>query len=111
MKFPLFLASLAICGAAEVKTLTLRQALEQVLLQNPDVLLARLDQQKARDQILLAKDPFYPKIYGGVPVMRPRSTEIRHRSSKLARTWRYSTVRKVTRSGKRKKVCAAPRSM
>jgi outer membrane protein len=65
MKFPLFLASLAICGAAEVKTLTLRQALEQVLLQNPDVLLARLDQQKARDQILIAKDPFYPKIYGG----------------------------------------------
>lgn len=65
MKFPLFLASLAICGAAEVKTLTLRQALEQVLLQNPDVLLARLDQQKARDQILIAKDPFYPKVYGG----------------------------------------------
>jgi outer membrane protein TolC len=65
MKFPLFLASLAICGAADVKTLTLREALERALTQNPDVLLARLDQQKARDQILIAKDPFYPKIYGG----------------------------------------------
>ena len=41
------------------------QALERALEQNPDVLLARLDQQKARDQILIAKDPFYPKVYGG----------------------------------------------
>jgi outer membrane protein len=52
-------------AGAETKTLTLRQALDRALEQNPDVLLARLDQQKARDQVLIAKDPFYPKVYGG----------------------------------------------
>jgi outer membrane protein len=55
----------AISAWAETKTMTLRQALKRALEQNPDVLLARLDQQKARDQILIAKDPFYPKVYGG----------------------------------------------
>jgi outer membrane protein len=65
MKFLAFLAIVAICDGAEVKTLTLREALERATAQNPDVLIARLDQQKARDQILIAKDPFYPKVYGG----------------------------------------------
>ncbi len=55
----------AALAAAETRTLTLKQALELALEQNPDVLLSRLDQQKARDQILIAKDPFYPKVYGG----------------------------------------------
>ena len=32
----------------EVRVLTLRQALDLALAQNPDLLLARLDQQKAR---------------------------------------------------------------
>jgi len=45
--------------------MTLRQALDRALEQNPDVLLARLDQRKARDQILIAKDAFYPKVFGG----------------------------------------------
>ncbi len=65
MKYPvLFLAS-ALLAAAETKTLTLKQALDVALEQNPDVLLARLDQQKARDQVLIAKDAFVPKITGG----------------------------------------------
>src|SRR5580700_8237962 len=64
MRF-LFLFVLAGLASAETVTLTLRQALDRALEQNPDVLLARLDQQKARDQILIAKDPFYPKVYGG----------------------------------------------
>lgn len=55
----------ALLASAETKTLTLRQALALALEQNPDVLLARLDQQKARDQILIAKDPFLPKVTGG----------------------------------------------
>lgn len=55
----------ALCAVAETKTLTLKQALDLALEQNPDVLLARLDQQKARDQVLIAKDPFVPKITGG----------------------------------------------
>ena len=56
---------LALSAGAETLTLTLKQALDRALEQNPDVLLARLDQQKARDQILIAKDPFYPKVIGG----------------------------------------------
>jgi len=65
MKFPAILAIFAISALAETKTLTLKQALDLALVQNPDVLLARLDQQKARDQVLIAKDPFVPKITGG----------------------------------------------
>jgi outer membrane protein TolC len=65
MKLTAFFVVFAISAAAETKTLTLKQALDMALEQNPDVLLARLEQQKARDQILIAKDPFYPKVYGG----------------------------------------------
>ena len=63
-KLVLFL--LFVCTAfSEVKTITLRQALELALAQNPDIILARLDQQKAREQITIARDPFIPKIYAG----------------------------------------------
>ena len=55
----------AVWAFAETKTLTLRAALNLALEQNPDVLLARFDQQKARDQILVARDPFLPKVIGG----------------------------------------------
>jgi outer membrane protein len=55
----------AVLAAAEVKTLTLRQALDLALKESPDVVLARLDYQKAREQILIARDPFFPKVYGG----------------------------------------------
>lgn len=65
MKVLTFLVVFTGLVGAETRTLTLRQALDRALEQNPDVLLARLDQQKARDQILIAKDPFYPKVYGG----------------------------------------------
>lgn len=50
---------------AEVKTLTLRQAIDLALAQSPDIVLARLDQQKSRDQVAIAKDPFVPKLYAG----------------------------------------------
>lgn len=65
MKFPVVFLLFAIGAVAETKTLTLRQALDLVLTQNPDVMIARLDQQKQRDQILIAKDAFLPKVYGG----------------------------------------------
>jgi outer membrane protein len=55
----------ALCVTAEVKTMTLRQALDLALSQNPDLLLARLDQQKARSQVTVARDPFVPKIFAG----------------------------------------------
>ena len=53
MKLSSFALFLALCATAsslfgEVRVLTLRQALELALTQNPDLLLARLDQQKAR---------------------------------------------------------------
>jgi len=63
MLFCLFLS--AVCAAAEVKTMTLRQALDLALAQNPDLMLARLDQQKARNQITIARDPFSPKVFAG----------------------------------------------
>ena len=57
-----FLSKLAF---AEVHTLTLHDALDIALKQNPDVVLARLDQQRARAQVTIAKDPFVPKVFAG----------------------------------------------
>jgi outer membrane protein len=61
---------------AEVHPLTLRQAEEIALKQNPDLVLSRLDQQKADSAIRVAKDPFVPKVYAG---------------SGLAKVWGYPT--------------------
>ena len=62
----LFLCLLA-AGAAfgEVKTMTLREAIDVALKQNPDLMLARLDQVKARQQVNIARDPFSPKVFAG----------------------------------------------
>jgi outer membrane protein TolC len=45
--------------------MTLRQALDIAVAQNPDLLLARLDQEKARSQVTIVHEPFVPKIYAG----------------------------------------------
>jgi len=60
-----------------VRTLTLRQALELAQKQSPDVLVARLDEQKAQAAIRIARDPFTPKLYAG---------------SGAAKTWGYPTA-------------------
>ncbi len=65
MKLSALLLMLALCASAEVKTMTLRQALNVALSQNPDLLLARLDQEKARSQVTIVREPFVPKIYAG----------------------------------------------
>ncbi len=52
-------------AGAEVHSLTLEQALEIAARQNPDVTLARLDQQRAQEGVYVALDPFRPKVYGG----------------------------------------------
>ena len=65
MKALILLPLLALIAAAEVKTMTLREAVDAALQQNPDVILARLDQQKARYQVTIAKDPFVPKVFAG----------------------------------------------
>lgn len=49
----------------EVHSLTLEQALELAARQNPDVTLARLEQQRADAGVLVAQDPFRPKVYAG----------------------------------------------
>jgi outer membrane protein len=65
MKAPAVFFLFCLCAAAEVRTLTLREALDIALKQNPDVVLARLDQQRARAQITIAKDAFVPKLFAG----------------------------------------------
>ncbi len=45
--------------------MTLRQAIELAMQQNPDVVLARLDQTRARADVTIARDPFIPKLYAG----------------------------------------------
>ena len=56
--------------------LTLRQAVDLATQENPDLVLARLDEQKAQAAIRVAKDPFVPKVYAG---------------SGLAKVWGYPT--------------------
>src|SRR5690242_18061029 len=58
----LLLVSLA---RAEVHTMTLRQAVEIAVRQNPDIALARLDEEKARQGVRVARDPFTPRITVG----------------------------------------------
>jgi len=55
----------SLCAVAEVRTLTLREALDIALKQSPDVVLARLDQQRARAQVTIVKDAFVPKVFAG----------------------------------------------
>ena len=65
MKLYALLLMLPLCASAAVKTMTLRQALDIALSQNPDLLLARLDQEKARSQVTIVREPFVPKVYAG----------------------------------------------
>jgi outer membrane protein TolC len=63
---PLFaLLALACAVRAEIRTMTLRQAVETALRQNPDIELSRLDEDKARQGIRSARDPFYPRVVVG----------------------------------------------
>src|SRR5690349_20524526 len=56
----------AAAGAhAEVRPLTLRQTVALAVQQNPDVALARLDEEMARLAVRLAKDPFTPRVTVG----------------------------------------------
>lgn len=56
--FPLVLA-------AEDHTLTLRQAIDQALKLNPDVVLAKLEEQRTALAVKISRDPFFPKVYVG----------------------------------------------
>ena len=65
LKYHALLLCAATLASAEVHRLTLRQAVELALQQNSDVVLARLDEQKAQNAVRIARDPFVPKLYGG----------------------------------------------
>ncbi len=63
----LFMVGGLACGAlsAEVHQMTLQQALQRALEQNPEVALARLEEKKAEHAVRLAQDRFVPKVYAG----------------------------------------------
>ena len=60
----LFLVLVSTLGA-EVFPMTLREAVATALKQNPELTLARLDEEKARLGVRLARDPFTPRIVVG----------------------------------------------
>ena len=60
-----FFALAAGVAFAENHPLTLKQAVDAALAENPDILLARLDEQKAQAAIRVARDPFTPKVFAG----------------------------------------------
>lgn len=62
LTLPLLTAALA---GAEVHSFNLQQTLELAARQNPEVALARLDEQRAEQGVQVALDPFRPKVYGG----------------------------------------------
>jgi outer membrane protein len=50
---------------AEVRVLSLKEAVAVALRQSPDVMLARLDEQKAEQSVRLARSPFVPRVVVG----------------------------------------------
>jgi outer membrane protein TolC len=65
MRTVLYLAFLSNGLFAEVLPMTLRQAVEAAMKQSPEVALARLDEDKARLGIRVARDPFTPRVAVG----------------------------------------------
>ncbi len=56
-------ASLAL--AADTRTLTLKQAVDLALQQNPDIAIARLDELRAALEVQVVKEPMLPRVYAG----------------------------------------------
>lgn len=51
--------------AAEPRTLTLKQAVDLALQQNPDIALARLDEQRAQLEVTAVAEPLLPRLVAG----------------------------------------------
>jgi outer membrane protein len=64
-KVAAFFLGLACVLRGEVRPMTLRQAVEIAVRQNPDIALARLDEENARQSVRVAKDPFTPRLTVG----------------------------------------------
>ena len=60
-----FLVAFLCAAHAEVHQMTLRQAVGMAVKQNPDIALARLDEENARQAVRVAKDPFAPRVTVG----------------------------------------------
>ncbi len=65
MRYAFVLFTVSIAFGGEVRTMTLREAVESAQRQNPDIALARLDEQKAKYGTRAARDPFSPRVYAG----------------------------------------------
>ena len=65
MRRLLLLAAIGIAARAETHTLTLKQAVDRAAAQNPEVVMARMDQLKADLSIQIAKDPFSTHVGAG----------------------------------------------
>lgn len=59
----LFLLSIPLF--AETRRLSLKDAIDIGLRENPDIILARIEEQKANLAIRIANDPFRPKVFAG----------------------------------------------
>lgn len=59
------LAAIAGAAHAETYTLSLKDAVDRALAQNPDVMMARMDEEKATQAIRIAREPFTPRIGAG----------------------------------------------
>ncbi len=51
--------------AAEDVTLSLKQAVDMALRQNPDIALARLEEQRAALGVQVVREPLLPRVYAG----------------------------------------------
>ena len=58
---------LAVCASAyaEIHPMTLREVVRRAVQQNPDIALARLDEEGARHAVQVARDPFAPRLVVG----------------------------------------------
>jgi outer membrane protein len=65
LKTTVVLLGLAWGARAEVHQLTLRQAVGIAVKQNPDIALARIDEENARQAVRVTKDPFAPRLTVG----------------------------------------------
>jgi outer membrane protein TolC len=61
----LLFTAFAMSASGETHTLTIQQAVDRAVSQNPEVVMARMDELKANAAIRVAKDPFSPHVGGG----------------------------------------------
>src|SRR5215467_6465688 len=65
IKRAILILALTPCLHGALRSMTLRQAVTMAVQQNPDVALARFDEETARLAVRVAKDPFLPRVTVG----------------------------------------------